>query len=141
MFYYLYSLNGVNFNQLKETYFLVLTIFLGSQIFLLEITRKIRPKELEIPSRDTYTAQYGVVGASILIFCVCFITFLSGIFLERLSVKGINIIYFIPLLLILFSLLIFNKKPNIKNSKIVIMSSIAFVFLINIMYILSLFKK
>lgn len=45
-------------------------LFLGCQLFFLEIARKMRPPEAENAARDTYTAQYGVPGACALLAAV-----------------------------------------------------------------------
>ena len=77
LFIYLCSINGFNFQSEHIVYFINLVVCTGSFMFLLEIARKVRSKEFEVASRDTYTAQYGVLGASSLLIVVSVVSKLT----------------------------------------------------------------
>ncbi len=70
LFFYIFSLNGVKLADIGQGYYWLLALFFGCQIFLLEVARKTRAVELEVPSRDTYTAQYGIAGTAVLLICL-----------------------------------------------------------------------
>lgn len=138
LFFYLYALNGLNFNQIGQSHFWYLTILLACQLFLLEVTRKIRPQELEIPSRDTYTAQYGITGAMALaaLLAVGAVTF-AWLIAQRL-VRGQGWLDYLPLLFLLGFLLIiltFIASPNKINARKVFAAAIALVFMSGLVFI------
>ena len=141
LFFYLISINGSHSHLMNQPYFWILVLFLGSRIFLLEVTRKIRPKELEIPSGDTYTAQYGVKGTGILIAILAIMVVLFEISLKSTLFTGFHFSSFLPGILsmvFLFSNFQFVKQPNLSNAKKVFNFSIVFVFITNLNFILSL---
>ncbi len=67
LFFYAAALQGPRPGLLSDPLVWAVALFLGFQLFFLEIARKMRPPELENEARDTYTAQYGVRGASALL--------------------------------------------------------------------------
>lgn len=67
LFFYAASLQVPAGRLYAEPVAWAVVLFLGFQLFFLEIARKMRPPELENAARDTYTSQYGVRGASILL--------------------------------------------------------------------------
>jgi nitric oxide reductase large subunit len=138
LFFYIFSLNGLQGHHMSQVYFWLLTLFLGAQLFLLEVTRKIRPAELEIPSRDTYTAQYGVKGASLLGIFLGLMTILFGAFTEKMLYEKIPSLGCIPLLVFtvfLFLILRFVQKPSTLTAKKVFSASILFVLFTNLVFI------
>lgn len=130
LLFYVYALNGFSLWNLGDLFFWVLTLFLGSQLFLLEVTRKVRPKHKEIESRDTYTAQYGIAGASVLILFLAILSVSSLLYMKDLFSIGIyarDILYVFVFALLAYSILVFNKSPMEINAKKVFNSSIVFV--------------
>lgn len=67
LFLYAGSLQDPRRGLLADPRAWTVALFLGCQLFFLEIARKMRPPELENAARDTYTAQYGVRGAGALL--------------------------------------------------------------------------
>ena len=59
--FYLYSLSRITIVETTSSFLWLLTAFIGGQLLLLEITRKLRPRELENEGHDTYSARYGIV--------------------------------------------------------------------------------
>ncbi len=139
LYWYLFSLNGFLPNQIETPFFWYLIGFLFCQFFLLEIARKMRPKELEIPSKDTYTAQYGIVGASIIVSSLAFATLIFQFLTENYLVSnsfiscGISLLIFI---LFLFNVIKFTEKPTQKTAKNVFGTSILFVVLADIAFVI-----
>ncbi|OGY20954.1 MAG: hypothetical protein A2126_02825 [Candidatus Woykebacteria bacterium GWB1_45_5] len=141
LFYYLYSINIKNFNFLSNNIFLAHSILLMTSFFSLEVARKIRPKELEIPSKDTYTAQYGISGTSKLLLGLAIISFILSIFI-LLTINNLTFILLIPVLVGLLFLAVainkFQKGPDINTSKKVLLWTIIYTVLLNIGLISSL---
>lgn len=140
IYLYLFSLNGFRFAHIKQPYFWYLILFLGSQLFLLEVTRKIRPKELEISSGDTYSAQYGITGATVLITMLAVSATMFGFSLEWILFVKIPYLSCVPVVLLttfLLSSYRFVKQSSENNSKQVFNYSILFVFGTNIVFILN----
>lgn len=132
LFFYLCALNGFRFIFVKNPFFWFLVIYVGSSIFLLEITRKVRPRDAEIASKDTYTAQYGIRGASMLLLVISLITMISlGKSINILGLNYASLVLISSLFLVFFywRLYEFNKKPVLETSKKVFLSSIYFVFI------------
>lgn len=144
LFLYIFSINGFNPSFFSVAYFLYLTLFLGSQLFLLEVARKIRAPDLETPARDTYTSQYGVAGASILIILLSSMALSCGFFAE-ISASGRTAYFICPSLLALIILAIstfhFKQKPLHINAKKVFNSAALFVLLVDVAFILSILRK
>jgi len=119
LFFYLCAINGFSITSINNHFFWYLVTYAGCSMFLLEITRKVRSKDSEIASKDTYTAQYGIMGASILLLIVSFVMIVS---LWKVIIS-INLNYS-PVLISLFffgffcwRLYNFNKRPVIEVSK------------------------
>ena len=144
VFFYLFALNGMRPEHFRDLYFWFLVIFLGGQMFLLEIARKIRPKELEVGSCDTYTAQYGIGGASaLLIFLSVMITGFDFYICKTIYSKA-SMLQLLPLLMGLFffySVVCFLRKPNMGSSKRAFNTTIFFVFITNIALVAEVFIR
>lgn len=117
-----------------------LIMFSGAQLFLLEVTRKVRTAEHEVASRDTYTAQYGVRGAGTLVFFTAFFSVVGLTLYERLTTGGAGISALLGsiLLLVLVSVLrTFIAAPTARHAKnlfymaIVLFSATHIVFILN----------
>jgi 4-hydroxybenzoate polyprenyltransferase len=143
LFFYLCAINGFRLIFVGDIFFWFLVIYVGLSMFLLEITRKVRHKEAEIASRDTYTAQYGILGASLLLLGISLGAIISlGISINLLGLSYVSLVTVSSLFLIFFCwrLYEFNKKPTIDTSKKVFLSSIYFVFISCIATIFILIK-
>lgn len=131
LFFYICAINGFNLNFLSTSFFWFLVVCVGSLMFLLEITRKVRPREHEIESRDTYTAQYGIRNTSILLIIISLISFIS-LWQVVTNFKGNGMLpivgSFVFFMIFLFRLYGFMVIPTITTSKKVFISSIVFVF-------------
>ncbi len=144
LFFYLYAINQREFAFIFNENFLVHSILLTLSFFILEVSRKIRPANLEIASKDTYTAQYGIEGAGKLLTGLAVFSFLLAV----LIYFKIGALAFITLLPALASLLylsivlsIFRSNPNIKTSKQVFFSAIIYTVTLNIGMISALWVK
>lgn len=132
LFFYLCAINGFKLIFINIPFFWFLVIYVGSFMFLLEIARKVRPEDLEVASKDTYTAQYGIRGASILLLAISAITMISlGGLTNVLGLNYVPLISISSLFLVFFywRLYAFNKKPMLETSKKVFLASIYFVFI------------
>lgn len=138
LFLYLFSIQGMKIEHLTNIYFWKLSLFFGLLFFLLEVARKFRSKEDEIPSQDTYTAQYGIKGASFLLFSLTVLILFLGLNLfatfNQLIVLGVITLE----LIIIASILKFVIKKRSKDAKLVFNSSIVFVFGILILFVIVL---
>jgi len=120
LFFYIYSLFVINFDSLNSLFWMM-TLFLGGQLFLLEITRKFRSKDKEIESKDTYTAQYGIKGASVIVLVLSILIILSYLYLVNISFASIFIISFLAIILFLlfnykvFTFVKFKSSEHAKN--------------------------
>lgn len=131
LFIYLCSINGFIFQYGSIVYITNLVICTGSFMFLLEISRKVRPKELEIASRDTYTAQYGILGASFLLIAVSVVsklTLIANSYFLKGNILIITIISLSSLTYLLFDIYKFCKNKNHHTAKNVFKASIIFSF-------------
>jgi 4-hydroxybenzoate polyprenyltransferase len=134
---YLLAINKIPVNAILNQHFILIIIFVATQLFLLEVARKIRSKDQETAGNDTYTSQYGTKKASILLSVLSIIIVAviagglsrQGLFLTLVSVIGHN--YIIGKFLLV---------PDRKNAKNVFAASVLFVFIIDIIYCTNLFK-
>ena len=144
LFFYIFSLNGMPMAYVGQIYFWILALFFGCQLFLLEVTRKIRPTELEIPSRDTYTAQYGIKRASALVICLGITVIILKIFIEKAIYGKISLLNCLPLsVLIIFVYTVFHffRHPNTIYAKKILYVSILFNLVIDLTLVTTLFFK
>jgi len=131
LFFYLCAINGFGLHNFENLYFWLLVACVGSYMFLLEVARKVRPKDSEIASRDTYTAQYGVRGASWLLLTIsvvsviCLLTFTELIYAYS---PVFSIVTLICLGAFASRLWKFDRKPTTTTSKQVFVAAIIFVF-------------
>lgn len=145
LFYYVYALNLSNFIEISNPALFAHAIFQTATLFLLEVARKIRPKGLEISSKDTYTAQYGILGASALLIFLATTTIVSK------SLIGYTFFSQIPkarlLLDLLFSTLLFAsivnfiRLPTKISAKTVFLTAAIFSLGVNLSFIFSLWSK
>jgi heme O synthase-like polyprenyltransferase len=142
LFFYTYSLFGLDWAELSNSFIWILTIFLGGQLFLLEITRKFRSKDMEIGSKDTYTAQYGIRGASFLVFIISSLVIVAYFYLAIHSFSNIlfigvaAVILFAVLWLKIFS---FMNKANTYQAKQVFNYAIFFTLGMDLLIIIKSF--
>lgn len=144
LFFYIFALNGMTISHIGQIYFWVLAFFLGCQLFLLEVARKIRPLEFEIPSRDTYTAQYGIAGASALIICLGIAVILLKILIGMVIYGRFSLLDYLPLsALIAFMAMVFRffRHPNMACAKKILNSSILFALATDSVLIVQVFFK
>jgi len=144
VFFYIFALNGMRLEHLEQTYFWFLVILLGGQMFLLEVARKIRPKELEVDSGDTYTAQYGIRGASILLVFLGAMVAGFNFYIVKIIYGKVSIFQILPLLMglfFLYSVMRFLRWPSAKSAKGAFHIAIFFVFLIDIVLVAQFFIR
>lgn len=144
LFLYIFALNGMALSNIGQVYFWAMAFFLGCQLFLLEVARKIRPLELEIPSRDTYTAQYGINGASGLIICLGIVIAILKIYIEKSICNKIspsNCLPLLALIIFVFAIFRFFKHPNATNAKRILDVAILFLLVIDLVLIVQCFFK
>lgn len=134
LFYYLYAINTNNPSFLSSAIVMTHALFLTISFFSLEVARKIRPQSLEIASKDTYTAQYGIVGANMLLGCLQIISYLLSFFIlaaiDRFSLLSYSVI-FVTLVFSFISLLQFSLSPNSKNAKRVFSSTVIYTIILH----------
>jgi 4-hydroxybenzoate polyprenyltransferase len=133
LIFYLFSLNVKNLEQILNLNYLLYSIFLVSILFSLEVARKIRPRNLEIASKDTYTAQYGIKNASRLLIFIASFGFLS-LAVTLYKINMFTVWTFLPNLIILIFLI--KSLNNFQNSPI--KKSSARVFLSTAVYAIML---
>ena len=144
LFLYIFSLNGLDICNIGRTYFWILTLFFGCQLFLLEVSRKIRAAESEILSRDTYTAQYGIRGASALTVFLIFAVLALGCVLENSLYGKITVFGLIPLLVsvaAIFTVSGFLRDPTALNAKKILNISIVYVVAVDLVLITQSFLR
>ena len=137
---YLYSLNGFTLPEVIKPYFWLLTGLIAGQLFLLEVTRKVRPKEIEVATPDTYTARYGIVTSCILAGSLASVVAVFGILAAAALGSSIaNVGYFGLILLgaVGFSLLSFARRPNKSTAKAAFNWSAGLVVAIGSFFILA----
>jgi len=140
IFYYLLVLNGLELTTISLSTVLIIVLFLTLELFLLEVTRKIRAPKEENDSKDTYTSQYGISGATGLILAISVSILLGYFFLFRYFQISIwfEFLPIISLLAIIFNLLKFRGTQKEIFAKQTFISSIVFVFTTNLVLIFSL---
>jgi len=139
--YYLYSLNGLTSHHVMHPYFYLLTAFIAGHFFVLEVTRKLRPRELDQDSRDTYTARYGIVNSCILSGLLALWVMVTGIFTAAtFSGRALGLGYAGLFLLgpFIFSLLTFARRPCLSTSKDVFNWCVGLVVGTSILFILNM---
>lgn len=139
LFFYICALNGFKLTLINSSFFWLLVLYVGAFMFLLEVARKVRSKDSEIESRDTYTAQYGIIGASVLLILISVIAIIC--FVEIMSIINFHysLLILIPIFLFgffIYKLYKFNIDPDSKSSKNVFLSTIYFVFSASIVTII-----
>ena len=120
--------------------FAALLVFTGMQLFLLEVARKMRAKEHEVASLDTYTAQYGVQGASVLLFCIAFFSIISLTVFERLvtgNVGTLSLLGYVALLAFVMPIRAFMYTPSARNASRLFAAAIFFFATINVGFVVS----
>ena len=141
LFFYLYSLSGLTLENTTHPYFWLLTLFLGAQLFLLEVTRKIRPKEMEQTSRDTYTAQYGMRTTTVLVLAVASTALGLELVIGRLLFGSIPFLNYAPVPLavwLLIAMLRFVRQPSEAYARQAFHASIWLVFVMNLSFTFTL---
>ena len=129
LFLYLCTINGLKNYSGGILFFINLVICTALFMFLLEIARKVRPKELEVASNDTYTAQYGIFGASVLLIIVSVLskfTLIFNFYLLKGSYLTIAVISLLSLIYLLFDIYRFYKSRSTHTAKRVFKASIIF---------------
>ena len=129
LFIYICAINGLASSGVNWSYFLNLIILSTSLLFLLEVTRKTRPIASEIASRDTYTAQYGVVGTSVLIAtisCLAVAAMVYNIFLLGKPILWPVVMSLATLSYLLYCIYLFTRKATAASTKAVFQASIFF---------------
>lgn len=131
LFLYLFYMNGMPDKEITGSFSSLLLLFVGAQLFLLEVTRKFRSRENEIPSRDTYTAQYGKIGATLLCAILIISSSIAGFFILSKTNPGLLLWYLLILMPIIFTLImlvLFISNPIDENAKKIFKNSIILVF-------------
>jgi 4-hydroxybenzoate polyprenyltransferase len=132
LYLYISALSGLRISYLLSyPFFWLLIIYAGAALFILEITRKVRPSEHEVASRDTYTAQYGVDGTIKLLLTMTALMYGSQyLFLHSIGSGNWAALFIsaISVFPFLFYLDAFRKSRSSKNAKMICNFSIGFVF-------------
>lgn len=129
LFFYAASMQAPPGRLYSDPVAWALVLFLGFQLFFLEIARKMRPPELENAARDTYTAQYGVRGASILLVVAASAALKLGWYAsgddDRYLAALPGFLYFC------YSILVFSRRRDARSSKAVFNAAVAYFTLLN----------
>jgi hypothetical protein len=139
LFLYICAINGAILGNINWLFFGNLVVLSTSLLFLLEVARKTRPKASEIASRDTYTAQYGVFGASSLIAtisCLAVATMATNLSLLSKPTLLPIVIVLAAMSYLLYCLYLFTREATIANAKIVFKVSIIFFAVVSIISII-----
>jgi len=129
LFLYVASLQGLAPGFDAQPFVWAVVLFLGCQMFFLEISRKMRAPAQENAARDTYTAQYGLGGASALLMLVGAAALALGYF-----ACGRNHVYaaaLLPFAYFIYSIVSFLRSPDDGKSKAVFNSAVAYFTLLN----------
>jgi 4-hydroxybenzoate polyprenyltransferase len=131
LFFYICTISGFNIYSFKAPFIWYLIVFVSITLFILEITRKFRAKEHEIPSKDTYTAQYGIMPTSFLLIVLSAFSVLIAFNILSSLYVPVSILFILPLLsliIFIFSIYDFNMDTIPKKAKNVFIYSILFTF-------------
>lgn len=145
LFYYIYSLNLSSFAKLLNPVLFTHAIFQTAALFLLEVARKIRPKMLEIASRDTYTARYGISGASVLLIFLAIVVIVSKslignkLFFQAPKTTILLDLFFFALLFV--SMINFVRLPTKISAKVVLLTAAIFALSVNLSFIFNLWAS
>jgi len=129
LFFYAASMQVPAARLYAEPVAWAVVLFLGFQLFFLEIARKMRPPELENAARDTYTAQYGVRGASILLVLAAAAALKLG-----LMICGGDNRYLLalpPFIYFCYTIRVFSRRHEPRDSKAVFNAAVAYFTLLN----------
>jgi len=129
LFFYAAALQGPGSGLLADPVVWATALFLGCQLFFLEIARKMRPPAAENAARDTYTAQYGVPGASLLLGVTAAAALALGWY-----ACGRGAVYFtalLPFAWFLYSIIAFTRRPSPASSKAVFNTAVAYFTLLS----------
>lgn len=135
--FYLYSLSGLTPQHVAHPLFWLLTLWLGAQLFLLEVTRKIRSKETEGSSCDTYTAQYGVRRTVLLVLVVAAAAVASELAIEWRLVERPPFWSYVPLPVFVGLAIVlwrFVRQPVEAHARAVLHASIWLVLAMNVSF-------
>jgi 4-hydroxybenzoate polyprenyltransferase len=130
LFFYVAALQGFAVDLYKDPLVWTVALFSGCQLFSLEISRKMRPPELENIARDTYTSQYGIRGASALLAT----TGTVAVALGFLASGGRNPLYaaaLVPFAHVLRSLRCFVRRPDAQAAAAVFNAAVLHFCLLN----------
>lgn len=104
-------------------------LFLGCQLFFLEISRKMRPPDQENAARDTYTAQYGVRGASALLLATGAAALALGWF--ACGQRPLYALALAPFAWFAGAVFTFSRRPDPGTSRAVFNVSVAYFSLLS----------
>ncbi|HNW44205.1 MAG TPA: hypothetical protein PKI19_06850 [Elusimicrobiales bacterium] len=130
LFFYVAALQGYGPELYRDPFVWTVTLFLGCQLFFLEISRKMRPPELENEARDTYTAQYGICGASVLLAA----TGAAALALGYFACDGRAPVYaaaLAPFAWFLYAIAGFARRPDGPGAKAVFNAAVLYFTLLN----------
>jgi 4-hydroxybenzoate polyprenyltransferase len=129
LFFYAAALQGPRPGLLADPGVWATALFLGCQLFFLEIARKMRPPEQENAARDTYTAQYGVRGASLLLGGTAAAALALGWF--ACGRGAVYALASLPFAWFLCSIISFVRRPTPASSKAVFNTAVAYFTLLS----------
>lgn len=104
-----------------------LTGFIAATMFILEIGRKYHFPGEEKPGNDTYTSNFGINSATLLLISIACISYICALLLSR-SIEGDLLLSGVLILFILSLLKLLNNKKSGKG-KYVFLLSILFSFI------------
>jgi 4-hydroxybenzoate polyprenyltransferase len=137
----LYSLNGLRYES-GNLYFAALTFFIVALVGCIEVGRKIRAPERETPARDTpistYTAQYGITGASLTLGGIACLALVGYVLATPGSITMLEMLLMaVPAVLMAAAISSFVSRPTPKSDKTVFVSTCTFVALLIALFVAS----
>ncbi len=129
LFFYVASLQGPRPGLYRDPVVWAVSLFLGCQLFFLEIARKMRPPDQENAARDTYTAQYGIRGASLLLAAAGSAALVLGYFACGRGPAYAAALP--PFAFFLYFTAAFSRRPDPRSSKAVFNASVAYFTLLS----------
>jgi 4-hydroxybenzoate polyprenyltransferase len=128
-----------SFNEVDvfNTQTFLTALFLSFSMFLLEIGRKIRSPKDEASPADSYTGNYGITGAGLLIIVICLIMILLKQIIMIQKFLIIDIVAFVSVVVAIF---VFNKNPSRNFAKMVFVAVILSMILYNLTFFLNFTK-
>ncbi|MEK7628365.1 MAG: hypothetical protein AAB421_03025 [Patescibacteria group bacterium] len=127
---YLCLLAAVPIVALATFPLLALLAFLGALFFAIEVARKLRAPQEEGTGKDTYTAQYGVRGATLLLCSTVFVAYGAMAIIASQTTQKSVIAYLLGFLVffaLCYNAFYFASVPVPRNARVLFVTTVGSV--------------